>query len=83
MDLRYEQRMKNILLLVGQEGASDLHLAVGRYPTLRIDGKLAPISKEGILTPDDTKGLAEVISPRRKQKRTSFGRADRLFIQLR
>ena len=61
MDLRYEQRMKNILSLVGQEGASDLHLVVGRYPTLRIDGRLAPISKEGILTPDDTKGLADII----------------------
>lgn len=61
MDLRYEQRMKNILLLVGQEGASDLHLAVGRHPTLRIDGRLVPISREGILTPDDTKGLSEVI----------------------
>ena len=61
MDLRYEQRMKNILSLVGQEGASDLHLVVGRYPTLRIDGRLAPISKEGILTSDDTKGLADII----------------------
>ena len=61
MDLRYEQRMKGILLLVGQEGASDLHLVVGRYPMLRIDGRLVPISREGVLTPDDTKGLSEVI----------------------
>ena len=38
-----------------------MHLVVGRYPTLRIDGRLAPISKEGILTSDDTKGLADII----------------------
>lgn len=61
MDLRYEQRMKRILLLVGQEGASDLHLVVGRYPTLRIDGRLVPITQEEMLTPEDTKGLSDVI----------------------
>lgn len=59
--LRYEQKMKNLLFLVGQEGASDLHLTVGRYPTLRIDGKLIPLSQESILTPADTVGLSDVI----------------------
>lgn len=60
-NLHYEQKMKNLLLLVGQQGASDLHLAVGRYPTLRIDGKLVPISQEELLTPADTSGLADVL----------------------
>jgi twitching motility protein PilT len=60
-NLHYEQKMKNLLLLVGQQGASDLHLAVGRYPTLRIDGKLVPMSQEGLLTSADTNGLSEVI----------------------
>jgi twitching motility protein PilT len=56
-----EQRLKNLLLLVGQEGASDLHLVVGRYPTLRIDGKLVPMSQEPLLTPADTKALSDVL----------------------
>ncbi|MDD5084249.1 MAG: PilT/PilU family type 4a pilus ATPase [Candidatus Moranbacteria bacterium] len=60
-NLHYEQKMKNLLLLVGQQGASDLHLAVGRYPTLRIDGRLVPMSQEGLLTPADTIGLSDVI----------------------
>src|SRR3990167_6973492 len=58
--LHTEQRLKNLLLLVGQQGASDLHLVVGRYPTLRIDGKLQPIIQEKVLTPADTKALSDV-----------------------
>lgn len=68
MEFQYEQRMKGLLLLVGQEGASDLHLAVGRHPTLRIDGRLVAISKEAILTSEDTKGLADVILREENQK---------------
>lgn len=59
--LHAEQRVKNLLLLVGQQGASDLHLAVGRYPTLRINGKLHPITQEKVLTPADTKALSDVL----------------------
>lgn len=46
-----EQKVKNMLRLVAQQGASDLHLVVGRYPTYRIDGKLYPLTQEAILTP--------------------------------
>jgi twitching motility protein PilT len=60
-NLHAEQRMKNLLLLVGQEGASDLHLVVGRHPTLRVDGKLVPIAQEPVLTPADTKSLSDVL----------------------
>ncbi|HWQ60089.1 MAG TPA: PilT/PilU family type 4a pilus ATPase [Candidatus Fimivivens sp.] len=59
--LHAEQRVKNLLLLVGQQGASDLHLVVGRYPTLRINGKLHPITQEKVLTPADTKALSDVL----------------------
>jgi twitching motility protein PilT len=59
--LHYEQKIKNLLLLVGQQNASDLHLAVGRYPTLRIDGKLVPMTQEGMLTPADMNGLSDVL----------------------
>lgn len=60
-NLHYEQRMKNLLSLVAQQGASDLHLVVGRYPTFRIDGKLVPMSQEGMLTPADTTGLSDAL----------------------
>lgn len=56
-----EQRMKNLLQQTAQQGASDLHLNVGRYPTLRIDGKLVPVEGEELLTPSTIKELSEVI----------------------
>jgi twitching motility protein PilT len=68
MDLHYEQRMKNLLRLVAQQDASDIHLAVGRYPTLRIDGKLVPLSQEQLLRPDDTKALSEILLSEENKK---------------
>src|SRR3990170_6501419 len=35
-----------------RRGASDVHLMVGIYPTLRIDGKLVPLTKTPSSTPD-------------------------------
>jgi Tfp pilus assembly pilus retraction ATPase PilT len=44
--MQHEQQLRALLILAGQQGASDLHLAVGRYPTLRIDGKLHPLEDQ-------------------------------------
>ncbi len=75
--LQVEQRLKNLLLLVGQQGASDLHLVVGRYPTLRIDGKLHPILQEKILTPADTKALSDVLlTNEKKEELLAVGQTD-------
>lgn len=75
--LHAEQRVKNLLLLVGQQGASDLHLAVGRYPTLRINGKLHPITQEKVLTPADTKALSDILlSDDRKEELLASGQTD-------
>jgi len=56
-----EQKIKQLLLLIGQQGASDLHLAVARYPMLRIDGRLIPVAQEALLTPEDTRALADAL----------------------
>lgn len=75
--LHAEQRVKNLLLLVGQQGASDLHLAVGRYPTLRINGKLHPVTQEKILTPADTKALSDILlTEDRKNELLTSGQTD-------
>lgn len=63
-----EQKIKNYLRVVAQENASDLHLVVGRYPTIRLDGKLYPLTQESILTPEDTKSLSDVILSEDKKK---------------
>ena len=48
--------MKELLELVIQKKASDLHISVGMPPVLRIDGKLVPTEYEP-LTVSDTKAL--------------------------
>ena len=75
--LHVEQRLKSLLLLVGQQGASDLHLVVGRYPTLRIDGKLQPVTQEKILTPADTKAMSDVLlTDEKKEELVAVGQTD-------
>ncbi len=53
----YKQKLNDLLLMCAKQDASDLHIAVGRHPTLRIDGALVPLTKELILTPQDAEGL--------------------------
>jgi len=72
-----EQRIKNLLRLVAQQGASDLHLTVGRYPTLRIDGRLVPLTQDSVIVPADTKAMGEVIlDEMNKKKLTDEGQVD-------
>ncbi len=49
-------RMNDLLQLVVDEGASDLHLTVGSAPVLRISGSLHPLDTDP-LTPEDTERL--------------------------
>jgi twitching motility protein PilT len=69
MDLHTEQKIKNLLRMVAQQNGSDLHLVVGRYPTMRIDGKLFPLPKEEVLSPEDTKSFSEVLMGEDAKKR--------------
>jgi len=67
--LRTEQKIKNLLRLVAQQNGSDIHLVVGRYPTIRIDGRLYPMTQENVLTDEDTKALSKVILSEENNKR--------------
>lgn len=44
--------LDELFSIVEKENASDLHIAVGRHPTLRVDGSLVPLLKQEIVTPD-------------------------------
>jgi len=57
MPIDYQNKLAELMILAAQQGASDLHLSVGKHPTVRIDGNLVPISNEQILTPEMTAGL--------------------------
>ncbi len=65
----YKQKLNDLLLTTARQNASDLHLAVGRHPTLRIDGILIPLQKEGILTPEIGENLVlNLLTPEQKDK---------------
>ncbi len=54
--------MNDLLDLVVEQNASDLHLQVGQPPTLRLSGSMTPIDGEN-LTPADTEQLMLSITP--------------------
>ena len=70
--------MSDLLQLVVDEGASDLHLEVGLPPVLRIHGSLQPLDADP-LTPEDTERLMKSITSEdhtqkvREQGGTDFG----------
>jgi twitching motility protein PilT len=73
----YELQLEELLELVGKHNASDLHLSVGRYPTLRIDGRLNNLTKYPILTGEATKGLINtLLSDEQKDKLSKFKEID-------
>ncbi len=57
----YQQKLSEILFTAAKQAASDVHLSVGRRPTLRIDGNLIPLAKEAILTPQMAEDFIKVL----------------------
>ncbi|MDQ6871951.1 MAG: type IV pilus twitching motility protein PilT [Gemmatimonadota bacterium] len=71
---------KSILQNMVQQGASDVHLKVGRPPTLRVDGHMVSLDMPA-LTQDDLRSLAEqIMAPKNikefsEQKESDFALA--------
>ncbi|OGY67870.1 MAG: type IV pili twitching motility protein PilT [Candidatus Harrisonbacteria bacterium RIFCSPLOWO2_02_FULL_45_10c] len=62
-------KLNELLLTAAKQNASDLHLAVGRRPTLRIDGILIGLQKEAVLTPEAMDGLVSaLLTPEQKDQ---------------
>jgi twitching motility protein PilT len=53
----FKLKLNDLLTTTAKQNASDLHIAVGRRPTLRIDGVLVPLQKEPITTPEVAEGI--------------------------
>jgi twitching motility protein PilT len=65
----FKQQLNNLLITCAKQNASDLHLAVGRKPTLRIDGVLVPLEKEAVMTPESAEGImSAMLTPEQKSK---------------
>jgi len=59
--------MDRLLQACVSQGASDIHLVVGRPPVLRIDGRLRSLETK-VLEPEDTAALMKSITPDRGQQ---------------
>lgn len=64
--------INDLLQLVVDEGASDLHLAVGVPPVLRINGRLTALECEA-LGPDDTERYMQAITSEEHQQNVADG----------
>lgn len=61
--------LENLLSLMIKESASDLHIAAGRHPTIRIDGGLTPLLKEDVLTPDAAREIVMALLTHEQEER--------------
>ncbi len=59
--------MDRLLQACVAQGASDIHLVVGRSPVLRLNGRLRSLETK-VLEPDDTTALMKSITPDRNQQ---------------
>ncbi len=60
----FKQHMNSLLSTTAKQNASDLHIAVGKKPNIRLDGSLVPLEAEPIVTPEVAEGLiTSLLSP--------------------
>ncbi len=59
----YRDEIRDLVDTVLRENASDLHIAVGRYPTIRVNGELVALTKKQLLTPEIAEGLVSALIP--------------------
>ena len=65
----YSQELEQLILTVIKENGSDLHMAEGRHPTIRVAGFLIPLLKHKVLSKEDTLGfVAELLPPESKKR---------------
>src|SRR5512146_2326458 len=59
----------DLLRIAVDRKASDLHLQVGNYPCLRVDGELVPLSDQPRISAEDMLNMAfSMMSNRQKQR---------------
>lgn len=64
----YKEKLEGLLALAAKENASDLHFAVGRRPTLRIDGRLTTLTKEDVFVKEVVEGMVYALVPEQRHE---------------
>jgi twitching motility protein PilT len=68
--------MNELLQLVVDENASDLHVAVGKPPCLRIDGRLHPLESDPLVAEDTERLMRSITSEEHIQRVREHGGTD-------
>lgn len=55
--MNFEEEIKDLILMTAKEGASDLHINVGKHPILRIFGSLTPLLNKPVISKEIAEGL--------------------------
>jgi twitching motility protein PilT len=64
-----KKQIEHLMDTVSGEGASDLHLGIGRNPIIRVSGSLSQLVKEPIITAMEMQAfLSELLTPINKER---------------
>jgi len=74
------KELEELLDLTIKENASDLHISVGRYPTLRINGLLIPLLEKKVINPKKSEEL--IFSLLTSEQKTKFLKDRQLDFSL-
>lgn len=61
-------KIDDFFKMMGEHGASDLHLIAGQQPIMRINGELERVEGQGVLVQDELKLLLYEITPPAKKE---------------
>ncbi|MBU6431199.1 MAG: PilT/PilU family type 4a pilus ATPase [Patescibacteria group bacterium] len=68
MEKDYKRELEDLMMIVINEGGSDLLMSEGRHPTIRVSGFLIPLVRKPIFSKDDTYGiLGELLNSANKE----------------
>ncbi len=62
----YKKELEDLIALVIEEGGSDIHLGVGRVPSIRVSGELIFLVKHEVLTKEDLLGILKEMLDQKK-----------------
>ena len=65
----YQKLLDSLIETLMNEGGSDIHFSVGRYPAIRVTGQLVFLVKQSVLKKEDVEGLMKVLLGEEKFKR--------------
>ena len=72
--------MNELLKIVVDRNASDIHLVVGKPPVLRIDGRLDVLDFEELKNEDTEKLMKSITSEHQQQKLQEMGEQILVFL---